>query len=371
MTKKTIIFRDEKTELANASQFPKFYFARHFHSGLCGYDEDTILVDTAVMKKMMPSFNGKPVYVLHDGRSMEERTEDIDSADGYVVETFYNECDGWVWSKIMVKTDAGIQRIEVDGWAVSNAYSPTAWGSAGTKHNCDYDRELLGAEFTHLAIVDNPRYEDACVMTPEAFKIYQETQREQLNELTNSKEKKGFKMNFFTKTKVKESEISADTIVEIQNGKGTIEVTIEEMANALVAQKAAEKEKKNAMIKVGDESISVKELSKRYTELMNKKNSDEDEKENEDEDEDERDNEDEDDEKSNQDDEDRDNEDDEKENEDDDEKENEGEDEKSNSKKKNHFKELKNANRKKQGVRRFDTPQNKLQRGQSRYGSPE
>ncbi len=375
-------------ELANARQFPKFYYARHMYPGLCGYDDDTILVDTDVMKKMLPTFNGKPVYVLHDERSQNERMLDIADSDGFVTETFYNEVDGWAWSKIMIVSDEGHAAI-AKGWAVSNAYLPDEFGPGGTKHNCEYDRKLVDAEFTHLAIVPNPRYEDACVMTPDQFKSYQESSREQLNELRNSKsKKKGFTMKMFNRKKVEVSEINDETLVEIKNAAGkTVEVPVSEMVNALLESKA-EKQNMNARIDVGGEKLSVKEVVKRYQELKNK-NSDDDENQNEDDDEIEN----EDDENQNMDDDEVENDDDENQNDDDevendddenqndddevenddDEKENEDDEksEKSNAKKKGkkHFKELKNAHRKRAAVQNFDTPQNKLQRGKSRYGT--
>ncbi|MGB2578128.1 hypothetical protein AAIR98_000046, partial [Elusimicrobium simillimum] len=42
--------------------------------------------------------------------------------------------------------------------------------------------------YTHLALVANPRYEEAEIMTPEDFKAYKEAKRAQLNQLQNSKD---------------------------------------------------------------------------------------------------------------------------------------------------------------------------------------
>lgn len=346
-------------ELANASQYPKFYYARHMVPGLCGYEDETVLIDVDTMKRAAPTFNGRPVYVLHDERPIAERIKNIDDADGYVTETFYNELDGWLWSKIMMKTDHGNQHIG-KGWHCSNAYIPIRSAAGGEKNNVPYDREYTEIEFTHLAIVDNPRYEQACVMTPDAFKIYQESNREQLNELKNSKTTKEGTVMFFKRTKEAVSEIDADTLVEIKNDKGeVIEIPVSEMVNAVQAARAADekakKEKSNASakIKVGDTEMTVEELVNSFQKLnakKGKKNSD-------DADADEKDNgEDEDAEMENQSDEEKDNEDD--------------EDEAKNAKS-NHFKELSNANKKVhvQRAPRIDTTQNKMQRGLSKYGA--
>lgn len=354
-------------ELANARQYPKFYYARHMFAGLCGYDDDVLLIDTDVMKAMAPTFNGKPVYVLHDERSSDERLATLkETSHGYVTETFYNEVDGWLWSKIMIVDDEGHEAVAA-GWSVSNAYIPLEYGEGGTKHNCEYDKKVLAAEFTHLALVSNPRYEDACVMTPDEFKIYQEKEREQLNEIQNSKNTKGYKMKILNRKSKKQSK-DEGIFVEMTNAKGeVVEVSMDDMVS-MIEQKQKEDEVMNAKVTVNGKQMTRAAVIKAYQEIINaeceKENEDDEELENEDEDELENM---EDEDVQNEDDEDElENEDDELENEDD-------EDEKSNSKarakKKNHYKELKNAPQKRKAVIVFDSPQNKLDRGKSRYGT--
>lgn len=173
----------ETMEKTNATTFPEVFYCRHMQPGVAGYMDETILVDTDCMKKMSPSFIGKPVYVHHQAVDLDNLKEE---AVGYVTDCFYNEMDGWLWAKFIAIDDAA-KKVISENWAVSNAYMPLAWTGPGTKQNVEYNRAITDAEFSHLALVPNPRYEDAKIYTPEEFKAYQARLKEQLNELTNSK----------------------------------------------------------------------------------------------------------------------------------------------------------------------------------------
>ena len=175
--------------LKNEKQLPSRYFARHIKEGLVHYLEngqDTLyLVKNDALQKMNKSFEGKPIYVRHvDSIDMERLRE---TADGYVVKSFYNEFDGAWWAEIMVVSDAGHAAVK-KGWAVSNCYSPTEYGDGGVYHDINYQREVRNGEYEHLAIVPNPRYEEAVIMTPDDFQKYNEGKQQEINKLKNSKE---------------------------------------------------------------------------------------------------------------------------------------------------------------------------------------
>lgn len=241
-------------EIKNARDFPKIYYARHMESGLCGYEKEKILVDADAMKRMAPSFAGKPVYVQHQDVDLDK----LHKADGYVADCFYNELDGWLWSKIIVTTDDGNDSI-AKGWSVSNAYVPTEWGTGGAHHNVDFNRKIINAGFTHLAIVPDPRYENAAVYTPEAFKAYCADKKQEIDELKNSKGKKTM-LKFWktTKSEVKHDEIDDDTMVELQNGKS---ISVKDMNAALAAAEAD----------ASPAAAALAKKLKKYEELTNKK----------------------------------------------------------------------------------------------------
>lgn len=327
-----------KMEKKNAKQFPKCFYAKHMETGLAGYENETILIDTDNLKSMIPTFVGKPVYVRHQEVDLDTMK---DKACGYVTDSFYNELDGWLWVKMLVTDDDGFLAI-ANGWSVSNAYVPTEWGAGGTHHNCPYDRKIIGGEFTHLAIVPDPRYEEAKIYTPEEYKIYQEDKKKKLEEVHNSKEK-DIKMS--------------DETIEVK--KGFFQEMFGELLNAVKKNADEDKKeedkkeegdtKKNAdeeKMKVGDEEMTLKELINKYVSLTNKKNEcgkgkeEEDKKEN-------------------------------SEDKGEDDKKEDKDDKKENSKGDvDHFEELKNAHEKATFTapsKTFETMQTQLQRGRDRY----
>ena len=272
--------KDVSEEKQNAKQYPKRYYARHMFPGMCGYLDETVQVGADCMKKMSHTFTGKPLFVGHKTGTT---PEDIESADGYVVKSFYNEKDGWLWAEFMAVTDAAHDAV-AKGWAVSNAYLPTKSGEAGTVHNVNFDREILDGEFTHLALVPDPRYEEATILTPEQFAEYQNEKDIELKEIKNSKTKTAKKektmlKKLWKKTPVEGSEEILNAMVDLENGTS---VSVSDMAKFIektnAEDKTKDKEEKVNMdmkVPVGDSEMSLKELVAAYTE---KKNADEEDK---------------------------------------------------------------------------------------------
>lgn len=277
------------TEKTNAKESPKKYLVRHMNNGLAGYEEEKILVSTEAMKRMCKSFDAKPVYVGHQSVDLEKIQEE---AAGYVGRCFYNELDGWLWAEITVVSDEGHEAIK-KGFSVSNAYLPTEWGLGGTCHDIEYNREVLNGEFTHLAIVPNPRYENAIVITPEEFKAYQLDKKSVLEELQNSKKGNNMLSKFFTTTK---KEVAS--VEELENSSYTLDsgetISFGDMIKSVENAKkneSEEKEKKKEVdmgmkINVGDKEMTLSDLVNAYTDLekgrAEKANAEEDKEDNED-----------------------------------------------------------------------------------------
>lgn len=232
----------------NASQFPKLYYAKHMKPGLAGYENETLFADLDAIQRMSPSGVGKPVYVQHQDVNLDK----LHNSDGYITDSFYNGDDGWFWFKFLAVSDKAHQAIK-NGWSVSNAYLPTNWEEKGSHINMPYDRKLIDGEFTHLAIVPNPRYEEACIMTPEEFKVYRDEKKSHLAELQNSKpekyeEKKPMVFKLFRTAReeiTNAEDISDDTFVEFEGHKISVS-DLRELKNA-------KKMKMNKMKKNKDE----------------------------------------------------------------------------------------------------------------------
>lgn len=345
-------------EHLNARDFPAIYYCRHMEPGLCGYDKEKILVDADAMKNMNPTFAGKPVYVGHQKVDVSKIQE---QADGYVIESFYNELDGWSWAKFIVVSDKGKDAI-ARGWAVSNAYIPSEFASGGQSHAIDFERKIVNANYTHLAIVPDPRYEGAKVFTPEQYKAYCLDKKAHLDEMKNSKgEKKMFKRFFKTEQKevTNSNDIDENTMVELTNGKSvSIKEMIETVENAKTKKNSEDEDKKDKKeqlnadteVDVGGEKMPLSQLMNKYANAQKENAADEEKKKKES------------DEKANS----------EKKNAEDKEKADKDkkkeEDEKANAK---HMDELKNARGKASGSGfvHVDTSLDQLARGKANYGS--
>ncbi len=263
--------KEENVE--NASAYPSFYYAKHLASGLAGYEDETILIDTDALKEMMPSFIGKPLVVNHKDIEL----PNLHEKDGTIIESFYNDVDGCAWVKFMVETDTARQAI-ASGYSVSNCYQPTEWDRGGKHHNVAYDRKIKNGIFKHLALVPNPRYEEAKIYTPEEFNLYQKEKRDKLKILQNAKEGKKM-IKFFKNTREEVKEIDEDTCIEI-DGK---EVSVKEMINSVSEAEKAKKNKENAKsidleteVEVDGVKMSLKDLKDKFNSLKNAKTCNED-----------------------------------------------------------------------------------------------
>lgn len=264
----------------NAKEEPKIFYCKHIAPGVCAYADETILIGEETLKEMDKTFAGKPIYVNHQEVNLENLQEE---ADGYVAESFYLPEDGCHWAKMIIVSDKGQEAVR-KGWKVSNAYIPDEFGIGGEWHNIPYNREIMKGHYTHLALVDNPRYEEAEIMTPEQFKMYKEEKRAQLKELENTKGEGKTMFKLFKKTEVTNSDDLSKVMVELSNGSA---VSIGEMVNSVEAELKKEEEAKNKcneadvldkVVKVNGEDMTVADLIKEYEGKCNKCNEDEEKK---------------------------------------------------------------------------------------------
>ncbi len=105
---------------------------------------------------------GVPVIINHkditDKNANDERV-------GVVSNVWFDEKDGWYWCDGVIWDETAQNLITDKGWSVSCSYDvKLADDAGGTENNIPYDIEFLDGVFTHLAIVDNPRYERANIV---------------------------------------------------------------------------------------------------------------------------------------------------------------------------------------------------------------
>lgn len=265
----------------NEKSFPEVYYARHMQEGVVNYPEtnEVNLITNDTLTEMAKTFEGKPVFVGH---------QDVDlanlkaQADGYVTCCFYNKYDGWWWLKFIAVSDEAKDAIK-QGWKVSNCYENFVRGAGGTWHGVEYDSELLGSEigYEHLAIVENPRYEGAIILTENAYNDYIEDLKSKLEKKMNSKMEVKPMFKLFQK---KINEVSVDDIYVDLGGGGHMLLKealdkFEELRNA----DAEEEAKANRKFANADDEVSLHDGSKvkvsEIIERLNKCNEEETKKE--------------------------------------------------------------------------------------------
>lgn len=109
----------------------------------------------------LPSMVGTPVIIKH---------QDVTKANadklrcGTISRAFFNEPDGWYYCEGIIWDEEAIELIN-KGWSVSCSYDFLSYNDeGGEENNIHYDKEFTQLNFTHLAIVDNPRYERANII---------------------------------------------------------------------------------------------------------------------------------------------------------------------------------------------------------------
>lgn len=226
----------------------KIFYGMHFYPGVAQYQEPDqepyrVFLNEDTIRAMDPTFAGRPIFVEH----VDDVDPNLDNlrkdADGWVIESFYNAADGKHWVKFITVSEKAEQAIQ-NGMRLSNAYVPKSFKQGGLWNGVPYAKEITDATYEHLAIVENPRYEESVIMTPEQFKQYNEKNVLELKKLSNSKEheKKGMKMsfNFFKKTKV-ENAIDPELQIVLKSGKT---VSLQKLLNDAMADAEQEPEKK-------------------------------------------------------------------------------------------------------------------------------
>lgn len=123
-----------------------------------------IYISKEAIERFAYRIKGKPVTIGHIEGITEDNAQQYSVGD--VAMTL--EPGSCV---VTVNKEEGAQRIEA-GERFSCCWVPVKWGPAGTWHNIPYDRELVEMDFTHLAIVPDPRYENVEVYMNSKSKEY-------------------------------------------------------------------------------------------------------------------------------------------------------------------------------------------------------
>ena len=104
---------------------------------------------------------GAPVIIKHQDVT-NENADDLRC--GVISKAYFNDFDGWYYCEGII-WDEKAKELVNNGWSVSCSYDFLAYNDeGGVENNIKYDKEFTQLNFTHLAIVDNPRYERANIV---------------------------------------------------------------------------------------------------------------------------------------------------------------------------------------------------------------
>ena len=151
-----LLTNELETELIS---YPQVFDVVNFMcAGVVGYsdvDDGVYLLRKETLEKMLPSIIGRPVVIDHQ-KITKENIENL--AVGYVTGARYNHESGQFDCTILITDKETAEKIKSGDNKVSSAYTVTEFGGGGRYSGIEYDAEILDGTFTHLAIVDNPRY---------------------------------------------------------------------------------------------------------------------------------------------------------------------------------------------------------------------
>lgn len=157
-----LILKSRKTN-SKTNEAPKEYTCQFWEPGLVSYEDagaGKALLRKEAMDAMLNSFIGKPVTIDHVEGSPDE-IMNAGRAVGTVTNAYWNPDTGWYECKFTVENEDARKKVE-SGWSVSCAFDVSEQtGPGGEYHAIPFDEEITSGTFTHLALVENPRYEDS------------------------------------------------------------------------------------------------------------------------------------------------------------------------------------------------------------------
>lgn len=151
------IFLDE-----NTGGKGRYFKSRFLQPGLVKYSFGVCVLDKATIDKFIQGFVGCPVIIGHKDVTNASAKDD---RVGVISRIWYDETDGWFWGEGIIFDEKAISLVE-SGYNVSCQYDITEYSNNTTKalHNGNpYDKVILNGKPEHLAIVENPRYENAMI----------------------------------------------------------------------------------------------------------------------------------------------------------------------------------------------------------------
>ena len=257
---------------------PKRYRALHITPGVVDYTENgkrtTVLIRKTALDQMNRSFLGKPVFnfthkTVDPEKAFDFTSEEIEEqAAGVISNVGYDVESGYYFADMMIWDEETQKNIDEKGFLVSNAYIPEV-EKGGVYNNVPYDEEVIGGEYYHMAIVEEPRYGDVKIfenskkVKPMKFKLFGKKEEVKKNASDPPVEE--------GKKPEDEMALNADSVLVDEQGN---EYPISELVAAYKEGKGAKEEDKPVInmedtMDIDGEQVSVKDLYDNYCSRKN------------------------------------------------------------------------------------------------------
>lgn len=234
----------------------KYFSARILQAGLVKYSFGVCLLAKEVIDKFIYEFVGCPVIIDHKDVTEENAK---DERVGVISRVWFDQMDGWFWVEGIIFDEKAISLIN-DGYNVSCQYEISEYANNVTDklHNGNkYDKVILNGKPEHLAIVKNPRYENAMIAV-NALEIVEDKGEEVIVEIPKEEVIKSFNNGIIQAiNEIKETDMFRNLFKKKENNmdKDELKSLFMECLSELTASNSKEEEKEEKI----EEKIEEKE----------------------------------------------------------------------------------------------------------------
>lgn len=257
--------------MPKTKDWPSIYSCKFLEAGIVSYKDSAggiALISKETIDAMLPTFIGKPVIIQHQDATPENFSK---LAVGYVTGCRFCPEDGWFYADFILIDDEAKKCVDQAGYSVSCAYNVLDTADGGLWHDIEYDGEITEGSFTHLALVEQPRYEGSkitkqlpAMLINGKVAIYQ-----------NMKQEESEMFKIFKKENEKKEDFS--NLHVAVNGK---DVPLTELIASYVQNNKNDKKdpekseltfaKDDDVVDVNGEKVSVKDLKNSYMKANDK-----------------------------------------------------------------------------------------------------
>ena len=138
------------------------FISRFIEAGVAHYEQfGDILIKKETLDKFIHTMIGCPVIIKH--KDITDKNVDKERV-GVVSDVWYNQSDGWFYCSGIIWDKQAIDLVKNQGWNVSCTYDFESDKQPLTHNGKELAMEFTNGNFLHLALVDNPRYNDANIV---------------------------------------------------------------------------------------------------------------------------------------------------------------------------------------------------------------